>query len=431
MTIFAPYCYNWSLGNSLYKVDGLQSAKRTLNHDCFISCFVISDGTNNLHPNVTSSVGDLKAFTQSGGRLIISFGGANGPFLENTMSEDRQYELMYNLLVDTNCRAIDFDVEGAEIMMIDSMNQRNRVIKRLLQKFPDLWISFTLAVGAPSQWDKGGLPLAGVNFVKKLIDDYVPFNVINCMLMDTYSALPSGKTWGMVYQEIMESVFNQLSSLLPQKSPAQIYNMLGLCPMIGLQDDNTTCTVQDVDLLAKWTEKNNCGLFTCWSLQRDQTGKGILSVYSQVNNTDFEFFNVIKNNLNITSPPQPPVPQPPAPQPPVNVIFKDDVIYQGQLYLCTIDNNGNLYLQQSSTPQPPTPAPQPPTPTPQPPAPQPPTPTPQPPAPQPGANTWKENTNYKVGDVVIYNNIRYTCLQAHTALSVWTPDIVPSLWVKQ
>ncbi len=257
MTILAPYCYNWSLGNSLYKIDGLQSAKNNLNHNNFISCFVISDGTNNFHPNVTSSINDLKAYTQSGGKLIISFGGASGPFLENTMSEDRQFELMYNLLLDTNCRAIDFDVEGAEIMMVDSMNQRNKVILRLLEKFPDLWISFTLAVGAPSQWDKGGLPLAGINFVKKLISDYVPFNVINCMLMDTYSALPAGKTWGMVYQEIMESVYSQLSVLMPNKTSSEIYNMLGLCPMIGLQDDNTTCTTQDADLLSKWAAKNN------------------------------------------------------------------------------------------------------------------------------------------------------------------------------
>jgi chitinase len=423
MTIFAPYCYNWSLGNSLYKIDSLQSAKRTLNHDCFISCFVISNGFNDVHANVSTSINDLKAYTQSGGKLIISFGGASGPFLENTMSEDRQFEVMANLLTETNCRAIDFDVEGAEIMMIESMNQRNKVIKRLLQRFPDLWISFTLAVGAPSQWDKGGLPLAGINFVNKLITDGIPFKVINCMLMDTYSQLPAGKTWGMVYQEIMESVYNQLSNLLPGKSSSEIYGMLGLCPMIGLQDDNTTCSLQDVELLAKWAQRNNCGLFTYWSLQRDQVGKGMLSVYSQVNNLDYEFFNVIKNNISISPiqppQPQPPQPQPPQPQPPQpqpNIIFKDNVIYKGELYLCTIDSNDNLYLQSTQPPVPP--------PTPQPPTPQPPTP------PAPSSNTWKENTNYKVGDVVIYNNREYSCIQAHTSLSVWTPDVVPSLWFK-
>ena len=55
---------------------------------------------------------------------------------------------------------------------------------------------------------------------------------------------------------------------------------------------------------------------------------------------------------------------------------------------------------------------------------------PQPPQP-PSTNTWKENTNYKVGDIVIYNSITYSCLQAHTSLSVWTPDVVPSLWSKR
>jgi len=43
-------------------------------------------------------------------------------------------------------------------------------------------------------------------------------------------------------------------------------------------------------------------------------------------------------------------------------------------------------------------------------------------------NAWAAGTAYKVLDLVTYNGKTYQCIQAHTALSVWTPDIVPALW---
>lgn len=38
--------------------------------------------------------------------------------------------------------------------------------------------------------------------------------------------------------------------------------------------------------------------------------------------------------------------------------------------------------------------------------------------------------NYVSDDRVSYNGILYKCLQNHTALSNWTPDISTSLWVR-
>ena len=63
----------------------------------------------------------------------------------------------------------------------------------------------------------------------------------------------------------------------------------------------------------------------------------------------------------------------------------------------------------------------------------PPTPTLAPPTPTPDSNIppWTPDTFYNVGDQVIYNGTIYQCLQAHTALSVWTPPAVPALWQPQ
>ncbi|MFD7729111.1 M28 family peptidase [Kitasatospora phosalacinea] len=45
-----------------------------------------------------------------------------------------------------------------------------------------------------------------------------------------------------------------------------------------------------------------------------------------------------------------------------------------------------------------------------------------------GSGTWAAGVAYSVGDVVTYNGVSYRCLQAHTAQSTWTPDVVPALW---
>ena len=40
------------------------------------------------------------------------------------------------------------------------------------------------------------------------------------------------------------------------------------------------------------------------------------------------------------------------------------------------------------------------------------------------------NVNYKAGYKILYENILYKCLQAHTSQSDWTPTAAPSLWAK-
>lgn len=59
MTIFSPYVYNWGLGNSVYKIDGMVKAQKELKHNYFTSAFIIGDGYGGLNSNVTNSLSDL------------------------------------------------------------------------------------------------------------------------------------------------------------------------------------------------------------------------------------------------------------------------------------------------------------------------------------------------------------------------------------
>ena len=41
---------------------------------------------------------------------------------------------------------------------------------------------------------------------------------------------------------------------------------------------------------------------------------------------------------------------------------------------------------------------------------------------------WEPSINYVVGNLRVYNNKLYKCLQAHTSQADWTPDAAPALW---
>lgn len=47
----------------------------------------------------------------------------------------------------------------------------------------------------------------------------------------------------------------------------------------------------------------------------------------------------------------------------------------------------------------------------------------------PADNAWAVGVAYKVGDIVTYLGKRYSCRQAHTSISTWTPTAAASLWL--
>lgn len=43
---------------------------------------------------------------------------------------------------------------------------------------------------------------------------------------------------------------------------------------------------------------------------------------------------------------------------------------------------------------------------------------------------WAAEIAYEVGERVLYNDVLYKVLQAHTSQETWTPDVSPSLFAK-
>lgn len=295
MTIVAPYFYMWGLNNPVYKVASLMDAKQKIGLANVTMAFIIASATGSLCPELDMAVPDIRAFTQGGGKVIMSFGGANGPYLEEVAkSSESLFGMWEEVIRKTGTQTFDFDVEGGYITREDLNSRRIGALLLLQRKYPAIEISYTLAVIPPDQWGNESLPQSEVDLLKKNISAGVRIDRVNIMTMD-YGGVGQGKKHGDMAIACLESLVRQLGKLYPGRSSGDLYKMAGVTPMIGTNDDASVFGVADAEQLTRYARDKRIGLLSYWALQRDQVGKGSLPLYSQQNEHDFQFFRAFNN----------------------------------------------------------------------------------------------------------------------------------------
>ena len=133
-----------------------------------------------------------------GGRLILSFGGASGTYLEAACSETDMYNLIKNLLDTHNVRAIDFDVEGSQLSNTQLNTTPQQRDQAPAAELSGLYVSFTLPV-LPylNQWERPWP--AGqrrYSLLQGAVQSGVNISMVNIMAMDYGGAYDSQQTDG-------------------------------------------------------------------------------------------------------------------------------------------------------------------------------------------------------------------------------------------
>src|ERR1051325_3271421 len=128
-TEVAPYFETWAYGGG-YNPSTLMQARSAGGVTAATMALGVSGGGcsmgGGLEANLSSAgKTDIVNFQAAGGRVILSFGGASGTYLEGACSDDGMYNLIKNALDTTGARAIDFDVEGSQISSGTLNTRRN------------------------------------------------------------------------------------------------------------------------------------------------------------------------------------------------------------------------------------------------------------------------------------------------------------------
>jgi TusA-related sulfurtransferase len=302
-TEVAPYFYTWGFGSNAYKANSLAVAKSN-GVTAVTLAFGVSGGGCTLGGglevimNDSGTKSDVQQFIAQGGKVILSFGGADGQYLESACSETGMYNLVKSVLTTQNIHNLDFDVEGSQLGNTALNTTRSNVIKRLQADFPDLYVSFTLPV------DTTGLPGDALTLLKSANTAGVNISVVNVMTMDYGADNVGGRTMGSVAVSSAQGTQKQLKSIFTGRTDAQLWAMVGITPMIGQNDDSAEVfKPADATTITQFAEANGVGLLSYWALQRDQTGTANdLDRFSRVNTSDYQFYKTMAAAKTSTQP---------------------------------------------------------------------------------------------------------------------------------
>lgn len=232
-------------------------------------CVATWDGGGRITsmPFLPQEIADLRA---AGGDVMVSFGGAGGDELALKCSDFESLIEQYKLVVDTyGLTHLDFDIEGDEIRDPESVDRRSAAIARLQQDAErdgrSLIVSFTLPV-MPS-----GLTSEGLAVLQSALEHGVEINVVNIMTMNFGGGF-SPDALGEHTIQAATSLVDQLRDMYPDKTESQLWSMVGLTPMIGLNDVRPEVfTLTDAETVTDFAIQKGLSRLSMWALSRDQS----------------------------------------------------------------------------------------------------------------------------------------------------------------
>jgi chitinase len=294
-TAVAPYFETWNYGGG-FSPKTLMEAKANGGVMAATMAFGISGGGCTLGGGLEAVLGgapktDVANFRAAGGRVILSFGGASGTYLEAACSDDGMYNVMKNVIDSTGAHAIDFDIEGNQAGNSSLDTRRNNVTKRLQATYPDLYVSYTL------QADVNGLDGNALRILRGANAAGINVAIANMMTMDYYDG-NSGQSMGSKAIAAANAEFNQLKGIFTGRTDAQIWAMEGNTPMIGVNDDQSENFHQsDASALTAFAQQKGIGLIAYWALQRDMPGGSDYNNYSLDNTVPYEFYKIFAGSV--------------------------------------------------------------------------------------------------------------------------------------
>ena len=116
-----------------------------------------------------------------------------------------------------------------------------------------------------------GLTQDGLNVIRSAIANGVEVGQVNVMAMDYFDpSLSYAGHMGDLAIQAAQSTHDQLAALYPGKTDAQLWAMVGVTPMIGINDDNQEIfTTADAAKLVAFADGKGLGRLAFWSANRD------------------------------------------------------------------------------------------------------------------------------------------------------------------
>ena len=277
--VYAPYFETWTSdaittiaeqsGARYFTLAFLETLGKT-------SCTLAWNGSRSQTVAAGRYLSDIASLRGLGGDVIPSFGGwsadQGGTEIGDSCKDPATIASAYEQVVTSyDVTRLDMDIEGRSLTRTAGIDRRNQAVK-LLQDWATahgrtVQIQYTLPTSA------NGLEPSGLAVLQNAVADGVRIDVVNPMVFDYYDRVTTDMGGAAV--NASNGLHAQLHTLLPAKTPAQLWAMQGATIMNGLDDypRRTEITYPaDAQRLLDLASRVGMSTLSMWAIQRDNGG---------------------------------------------------------------------------------------------------------------------------------------------------------------
>lgn len=209
----------------------------------------------------------------AGGDIMVSFGGQANEELAYACTElDDLIDGYRSVIERYDLRAIDLDIENADLADLPSIERRAEAIAALQDersaagKQLDVWLTLPVA--------SNGLTSDGVALVAATLDGGVELTGVNAMTMNFSNAENPTEDMLAATKSALTATMEQVADVYKDRgvtlSGADRWAKVGATPMIGQNDVvGEVFTLDDARGLADFALEKGLGRVSTWSLNRD------------------------------------------------------------------------------------------------------------------------------------------------------------------
>ena len=211
-----------------------------------------------------------------GGDVIPSFGGygadSTGEEIADSCTDVAKIAADYeNVITTYNVTRLDFDVEDYSQTNAAGIDRRNQAIA-LVERWAarqHRTVQFVYTIGT----NMTGLDVPNGEYVlQSAVVNHARIDIINIMTFDYYDGAPH--EMGQDTVTAATAVVNQLKAIFPHKTTEQLWHMLGITEMLGIDDYGPpeVFTPADAAYVEHWATATGIAELSFWALQRDNGG---------------------------------------------------------------------------------------------------------------------------------------------------------------
>jgi ricin-type beta-trefoil lectin protein/glycosyl hydrolase family 18 (putative chitinase) len=239
------------------------------------SCTAYWNGDTSQPISSSTFGSDIATIQADGGNVIPSFGGytadSTGTDIADSCTSVSSIAQVYeNVITTYNVSRIDLDIEANSLTNTAGINRRNEAVAQTEAWAAANGRSIQFSYTMPSTTT--GMDSDDEAVIKNAIADGATVSVVNLMTFDYY--IGTKQEMATDTETAGSGLHSQLQSLYPSDSSAQLWDMIGITEMPGIDDygSDETFTEADATTVLNWAEANGIGTLSFWALQRDNGG---------------------------------------------------------------------------------------------------------------------------------------------------------------